>query len=206
MKTSKIIIVLLLLFSTTIIAQSKWQIDTLKLTDLRSTDIPLFSTKEILFETLGVPESIKEISISICDSMVGFKKKLSKMKANHLYYINKQIQYIEVNNKIRLVSIDFELNNSVKIEAQQICFSRNLKLKEMLKIFNLSFKKDVTIIKEPFPPPWNYANNNMEKAYRISFSTGESNCTILEFYFDNRKKLRYIHIDSYYFDTMLHDN
>jgi hypothetical protein len=180
-------------------SQSEWRLDTLKLNDFKSNSLPLFSTRDILFEILDTPELIEEEkTITICDSIVGYRKKLSQQTFNFFYYINKQIQYIEKDNKIRLVSVDFKLNNSVKIETLQICLNRNLKLKSMLKAFQLSLKTEGLITKR-FPPPWNYGNGKIEKAYRVVFFTGESNCTTIEIYFDKKKKLRFIHIDPYYF-------
>ncbi len=202
MQSLRIIILLMCFFpiSARIIAQCEWRLDTLKLNDFHSNCLPLFSTKDTLFKTLSIPELIEDKrTITICDSMIECKKELSQKTFNFLYYTKKQIQYLEKDNRIRLISIDLKFNNLVKIQTPRICLNRNLKLEKMLKAFQLSFEENVVVIERPFLPPWNYGNGKIEKAYLIAFFTGESNCTTIEIYFDKKKKLRFIHIDPYYF-------
>ena len=202
MNTLKIItltIIFSLLTNIKIIAQYCRHLDTLKITEFKSEKLPIFSTKEFLIEMLGMYDKSTEIETTICDSMVKCKPIKTEISANLLYYREKHFDYIEKDNKVRLSRVDFEYNKSVKIENPQICLSRDLKMKEMLKAFKLSLKKNVSIIKRPFYPPWNNASGEVEKAYYISFLTGESNCTTIDVYFDNKKKLRYIDIAVYYF-------
>jgi hypothetical protein len=193
-----ILLVLNITFSSSVLtAQYNLQIDTLPLFYLNSNNIPLFSTKDSLFAVLGIPEFIREKEITICDSMIGNKKSLSTMNVCLLYYNNKQIQYIEKDNKIRLRFVDFKINSSIEIYTPQICFKRNLKLKEMMEVFQ--FSKDNVYINKHFPPPWNYSTNKIERSYCIYFLTGEPCYIVIEIYFDKNQRLRYMNIEPYYF-------
>jgi hypothetical protein len=197
LKIAVLLIFNIVFIPSIVTAQCDWQRDTLKLFYLTSNNLPLFSTKDSLFEFFGIPEFIREKEITICDSMIEYKKNLSSMNVCLLSYISKQIQYIERHNKIRLRYVDFKINNSIEIYTPQICFKRSLKLKEMINIFQ--FSNENIYINKHFPPPWNYSTNKIEKSYRICFFTGEPCNTMIEVYFDKKKQLRYISIDPYYF-------
>lgn len=167
------------------------QIDTIKLSDMKSTSIPILSTKKDLFIDLGEPSSIihnnymyifKSDDMAI-DSIFNF---------NTLLFQN-GISFIEKNGKVRLQSIDFKKNKKISIDTPKFKLSRNLTLNEILNKYGYTTEKIENTSYIHIDP--STKSHKIVKCLR--FSTGENDNIYIYLYFSSNGKLRQISIDSF---------
>lgn len=187
-----VLIILVLLLSTSLFSQVKAKLDTINISILRS-NVPIETTIDylILFFKNCNPDSFcfnlkysffkNNNSNKVIDTIGNF---------NQISYFKRGFQYIEKNNMIRLLAIDFKKNPSVFISNGKITLERNLSLESIMKEYNISFN-DLTY-NSCLPPFDDYDNTNF---ICILFSTGEKHGEMIKLFFDKENKLRYLYIE-----------
>ena len=182
------------------IVMGQWGIglDTIKLSDLKSDNVPILTTKENLVKIFGEPSRITYNHEFYIYQYNEYRRvKDTVLIFNVLYYPNNAMAYIEKNGKIRLLNIDLKKIKKATITAPNFQLSRKLTLEQLKQSYPHYTNEYIAGSQIGLMSP--YPMRKCRCFYQTGFSTGEHYGIEIELYFDCRKKLRYIEIKGYDF-------
>jgi hypothetical protein len=177
------------------------QLDTIRVSELKSDNVFIIADKEDLIKRFGMPDFIDEdIPFSCRRRHVYSTDKDTVFYFNILAYFRENyrssiMSYIEKDGRVRLTHFDFKVNKEAVIYTPKLKLSRNLRLCELIRAYNYTDENFGKIT-------WTMASDLIEKSrcvYNVAFYTGEHESVILELLFDSKKKLRSISIGAYDF-------
>jgi hypothetical protein len=175
------------------------QLDTIRLSEIKSDNVFIIADVKDLIECFGVPDFIHEDkqyrynrkSIYSTDKDTVFYFNLWTYYKNYKYIMS----YIEKEGKVRLRNFDFKINKEAVIYTPKLKLSRKLRLSELMQAYQYTDEDIGKIITPLLLPPF----EKSRRVYYINFSTGEHEEITIELLFDYRKKLRMMGIGAYGF-------
>jgi hypothetical protein len=193
----------------------QWQLDTIRVSELKSDNVFIIADKENLIRIFGIPDFIDENIPFPCrrrhvhstdkDTLFYFStltyhrnydNRMSYVKQNgKVHVIENSMSYIEKDGRVRLTHFNFKVNKDAVIYIPKLKLSRKLRLCELLRAYNYTDENVGKMCRS-------IASTLIEKsrrAYNVAFYTGEHESVIIELLFDSKKKLREISIGAYDF-------
>ena len=171
------------------------QLDTIRLSEMKSGNVFIIADREELIKRYGMPGHIeKDFQFNCYTRSIYSTDKDTVFYLNSLtYYKNYEVSmsYVETEGRIRLTYFDFKINKNAVIYTPKLKLHRKLKLSDVKRAYNYNhtFIKQTVGLEAP----------ELIKGYIIAFSTGEHECATIELVFDSKKKLRYMTIGAYGF-------
>jgi hypothetical protein len=164
--------------------QASLELDTIKLLNIISNDMPICTSKDTLFTYLGYPDFIDtSITFRILPISIYSSVKDTFFVLNCFNYYDAGLSYLEKNGKVRLFDIDLKKHKKTIFTTDKMQLSYKFSLKQLMKVYKYTFE-DIAPqlgIMAPYP---------MRKCrcfYRVDFSTGEQVLVNIELYVDCRK-------------------
>ena len=184
------------------------QLDTIRLSDMKSDNVLILGNLEDLIRLQGTPYMIDEnrpfsrhrksdFSTDI-DTVFYFSSltytDTTFYDINTLTYYN-IMSYIEKDGRVRLTYIDFEQKKDAVIYTPKLKLHRNLTLRELKRAYKYN-KKHIGKV-----PGYvaNFTHYISPCTYNVNFSIGKHERALIELVFDCNKKLRYMSIGAYDF-------
>ena len=177
------------------------QLDTIRLSEMKSDNVFIIADKEELIRAFGMPCHIeKDFQFNCYTRSIYSTDKDTVFYLNSLtYYKNYEVSmsYVETDGRIRLTYFDFKINKKAVIYTPKLKLHRKLKLSDVKRAHNYSYK-DENIIKI-IGVMADALIEGSRCIYKTGFSTGEHEMVLIELYFDSKKRLRYMTIGAYGF-------
>ncbi|MCL2247203.1 MAG: hypothetical protein FWC10_08875 [Lentimicrobiaceae bacterium] len=139
------------------------QLDTIRLSEMKSDDVFIIADREDLIKLFGIPSYIEEERQFDCYTrFVHSTDKDTVFYFNSLTYwknYENVMSYIEKNGKIRLTYFDFKINKNAVIYTPKLKLHRNLKLSDVKRAYN-------------------YTDEDIGKSIAFAFSTASAKTSI----------------------------
>ena len=174
------------------------QLDTIKLSEMKSDDVLIIADKEDLIKLFGIPDYVeKDIRFNRHRRSIYSTDKDTVFYFNTLTYFKKGISYVEKDGRIRLTYFDFEKNKEAVIYTPKLKLHGKLKLSDIKRAHNYNYKDEN--IRKIIGVMADALIEGSRCVYTTAFSTGEHEVILIELYFNSKKKLRYMTIGAYGF-------